>query len=344
MRIEARALSKSFGDFTVLSDISFEIEDGEFVVVLGPSGCGKTTLLRIIAGLETPTSGRIYFDGQDVTEWPPAKRNIGMVFQNYALYPHMSVYENLAFPLWLKGVPRDEIDKRVKEIAGILRIEKHLHKKPKQLSGGQRQRVALGRALIKRPELFLFDEPLSNLDANLRTEMRAEIGRLHREFRTTSVYVTHDQVEAMSLADRILILNGGRIEQFDEPLAVYNEPATAFVASFVGSPPMNLIEGEISNGFFLSPGGLKVEVKVQYSGPAVFGFRPEGAELSDKGIGGEVVHREIFGHESVVYVEISQGKVVAVKHFNVPPMVGERVRIWINRFYLFDSSGKRIRT
>ena len=342
MRIEVRSLTKAFGNFVVLSDLNFDIEDGEFVVILGPSGCGKTTLLRIIAGLEGPTSGSILFDGEDVTHLPPAKRDIGMVFQNYALYPHMTVYENLAFPLRLKKVPRDEIDRRVKEIATILKIDRHLHKRPKQLSGGQRQRVALGRALIKRPKLFLFDEPLSNLDANLRTEMRAEIGRLHREFKTTSVYVTHDQVEAMSLADRILILNRGKIEQFADPITVYNEPASAFVASFVGSPPMNLVEGEVEDGKFRSPGGWWVAVSTAYRGKAFLGFRPEGAKLQDRGIKGKVVHREIFGHESIVYVDIGGDVVVSVKHYDAPPAVGENVAVWVNRYYLFDGEGKRL--
>ncbi len=342
MRIEVRSLSKAFGSFVVLNDLNFSIEDGEFIVVLGPSGCGKTTLLRIIAGLERPTSGSILFDGEDVTYLPPAKRDIGMVFQNYALYPHMSVYENLAFPLRLKKVPKGEIDRRVKEIAKVLKIDRHLHKKPRQLSGGQRQRVALGRALIKRPSLFLFDEPLSNLDANLRTEMRAEIGRLHREFKTTSIYVTHDQVEAMSLADRILILNAGKIEQFADPLTVYNEPASAFVASFVGSPPMNLIEGEVEEGKFRSPGGWWVAVSAEYRGKALLGFRPEGAELKERGIRGRVVHREIFGHESIVYVDIGGGTVVSVKHYGAPPKVGENVAVWVERYYLFDGEGNRL--
>ena len=342
MRIEVRSLSKAFGNFVVLDGLDFSIEDGEFIVVLGPSGCGKTTLLRIIAGLERPTSGTILFDGKDVTHLPPAKRDIGMVFQNYALYPHMTVYENLAFPLRLKKVPKEEIDRRVKEIATVLKIDRHLHKKPRQLSGGQRQRVALGRALIKRPKLFLFDEPLSNLDANLRTEMRAEIGRLHREFQTTSVYVTHDQVEAMSLADRILILNRGKIEQYADPLTVYNEPASAFVASFVGSPPMNLIEGEVEGGRFRSPGGWWVAVPVSYSGKALLGFRPEGAKLKDKGIKGTVVHREIFGHESIVYVDIGGGTVISVKEYGTPPRVGENVAVWVERYYLFDGEGKRL--
>jgi len=312
------------------------------VVILGPSGCGKTTLLRIIAGLERPTAGRIFFNGEDVTFKPPAERDIGMVFQNYALYPHMTVYENLAFPLRLKKVPKEEIDGRVKEIAKVLKIDEHLYKKPRELSGGQRQRVALGRALIKRPKLFLFDEPLSNLDANLRTEMRAEIGRLHREFRTTSIYVTHDQVEAMSLADRILILNAGRIEQFADPLTVYNKPASAFVASFVGSPPMNLIEGEIREKRFISPAGWWVAVKTSYSGKAILGFRPEGASLEDRGIEGTVVHREILGHESIVYVDVGESVIVSVKHYGIPPKVKERVAVWIKRYYLFSQDGRRI--
>ncbi|MEO0139204.1 MAG: ABC transporter ATP-binding protein [candidate division WOR-3 bacterium] len=342
MNIQIENISKMFGDFVALRNINLEIKSGEFVVILGPSGCGKTTLLRIIAGLERPTSGRIYFDGKDITDLPPSKRDIGMVFQNYALYPHMTVFDNLAFPLKMRGINKDEIKRRVERVAEKLRIHEHLYKKPKQLSGGQRQRVALGRAIIKEPKVFLFDEPLSNLDANLRTEMRAEIGRLHRELKTTSIYVTHDQVEAMSLADRIVIMNKGEIVQVGTPLEIYENPKNVFVAKFLGSPPMNVIEGEFFDGGFLTD-GLEIKGDFGYKGKGYLGFRPENLEINERGeITGRVEHREIFGDESIVY--ISAGKMImAVKHSDTPPEVGNKVRVNIKRFYIFNEKGENLK-
>ncbi|OPX18475.1 glycerol-3-phosphate ABC transporter ATP-binding protein [candidate division WOR-3 bacterium 4484_100] len=226
-------------------DITFEAEDKEFVVLVGPSGCGKTTILRLIAGLEQPTSGNVYIDGECINDIPPRDRNVAMVFQNYALYPHMDVYENMAFGLKVRGYPAGEIEARVKNAAELLGLSKYLKRKPGQLSGGQRQRVALGRAIVREPRLFLFDEPLSNLDAKLRVQMRSELARLHKRLSATIIYVTHDQVEAMTLGQKIIVLKDGVIQQIADPLTLYQSPANKFVAGFIGSPPMNFIPGKI---------------------------------------------------------------------------------------------------
>ena len=241
--IRFEQISKRFGALAVLSALDLEIRAGEFFTFLGPSGCGKSTLLNLIAGIESPDAGRIYFDDQCVNEQAPAERDVAMVFQSYALYPHMTVYDNLAFPLRNKRLPRAEIDAAVQRVAAQLGIEALLERKPRALSGGQRQRVALGRALVRKPRVFLLDEPLSNLDARLRLEMREEMKRLHAELGITTVYVTHDQEEAMVLSDRIALLNEGRVQQCDSPKEIYGRPANLFVASFIGSPPMNLLDG-----------------------------------------------------------------------------------------------------
>jgi sn-glycerol 3-phosphate transport system ATP-binding protein len=232
---------KAYGPLEVIHGVSAEIGDGEFVVIVGPSGCGKSTLLRMVAGLERITSGEVAIGGRVVNELEPKDRDIAMVFQNYALYPHMSVYENMSYGLRIKGFSREDIETRVRRAAGILELEPFLKRKPRELSGGQRQRVAMGRAIVREPAVFLFDEPLSNLDAKLRVQMRAELQALHRRLGTTSLYVTHDQVEAMTLAHRMIVMNAGRAEQIGSPLEVYARPATAFVAGFIGSPPMNLV-------------------------------------------------------------------------------------------------------
>ncbi|MBV9755524.1 MAG: ABC transporter ATP-binding protein [Alphaproteobacteria bacterium] len=236
-------VAKRFGEHAVIPDIELDIADGEFAVFVGPSGCGKSTLLRLIAGLEDASSGRVVIDGADVTPLPPARRGLAMVFQSYALYPHMSVYGNIAFPLKMAGLDRGDIDRKVRSAAGVLNLTPYLDRKPRQLSGGQRQRVAIGRAIVREPKAFLFDEPLSNLDAALRVNMRLEISELHQTLKTTMIYVTHDQVEAMTMADKIVVLNAGRIEQVGSPLDLYRAPANLFVAGFIGSPKMNLIEG-----------------------------------------------------------------------------------------------------
>src|SRR5512143_1902742 len=242
--ISLHGVTKSFGKNEVIHRTDITIADGEFVVIVGPSGCGKSTLLRMVAGLETSTEGEIRIAGKRVNEVEPKDRNIAMVFQNYALYPHMSVYDNMAYGLKIRKLAKDDIERRVQRAAGILELGPYLQRKPRELSGGQRQRVAMGRAIVREPAAFLFDEPLSNLDAKLRVQMRLEIQKLHRELRTTSVYVTHDQVEAMTLADRMVVINAGSIEQVGAPIEVYDDPATQFVAGFIGSPSMNFLSGK----------------------------------------------------------------------------------------------------
>jgi multiple sugar transport system ATP-binding protein len=243
--VEIKQLSKSFGATSVLKSIDLAIEDGSFVVFVGPSGCGKSTLLRVIAGLEDATSGQVLFDGKVVNELTPAQREIAMVFQSYALYPHMTVAENMAFSLKLRNAPKEEINQAVSTAAKMLGVENLLDRLPRELSGGQRQRVAIGRAIVRKPKVFLFDEPLSNLDAELRSRMRYELARLHKQLATTMIYVTHDQVEAMTLADKIVVLSAGHIEQIGAPLELYRHPANIFVAGFIGSPKINLMAGEV---------------------------------------------------------------------------------------------------
>src|SRR5512140_2823163 len=242
--ISLQGVTKSFGKNEVIHRTDIDIADGEFVVIVGPSGCGKSTVLRMIAGLETATQGEIRIGGERVNEVEPKDRNIAMVFQNYALYPHMTVYENMSYGLRIRRMPREEIRERVNRAAAILELSPYLQRKPRELSGGQRQRVAMGRAIVRQPAAFLFDEPLSNLDAKLRVQMRLEIQKLHRELRTTSIFVTHDQVEAMTLADRMIVMNAGVVEQVGRPIDVYDRPASLFVAGFIGSPAMNVFAGE----------------------------------------------------------------------------------------------------
>ena len=282
-------VSKAFGATQVIRDIDLSIEDGEFVVFVGPSGCGKSTLLRLIAGLEDTSSGLISIDGRDVTSAAPARRGLAMVFQSYALYPHMSVYRNIAFPLKMAGQDKALIDRKVNDAARILNLTDFLDRRPGQLSGGQRQRVAIGRAIVREPKAFLFDEPLSNLDAALRGTMRLEINQLHRQLETTMIYVTHDQVEAMTMADRIVVLNAGRIEQIGSPLELYRRPRNLFVAGFIGSPRMNLIGGAVAAA----------------SGAATLGIRPEHLRIST-GEGawrGTVGVAEHLGSDTLVHVE-----------------------------------------
>jgi lactose/L-arabinose transport system ATP-binding protein len=241
--LKLESVRKSFGELAVIHSVDLDVDSGEFVVFVGPSGCGKSTLLRLIAGLEDTTSGRIEIDGEDVTETPPSQRGVAMVFQSYALYPHMTVAENMGFGLKINRAPKAEIARKVGEAARVLHLEELLDRKPKQLSGGQRQRVAIGRAIVRNPKVFLFDEPLSNLDAELRVQMRLEIARLHREVKATMIYVTHDQVEAMTLADKIVVLRSGRVEQVGRPIDLYADPDNLFVAGFIGSPKMNFLKG-----------------------------------------------------------------------------------------------------
>jgi multiple sugar transport system ATP-binding protein len=278
--VQLNGITKSFGAVNVLSPLSLGIEKGEFVVLVGPSGCGKTTTLRILAGLETATAGRVHINGRDVTDARPGERDVAMVFQNYALYPHMSVRQNIGYAMKVHGTPAAEIETRVTEAARLLALEPYLDRKPKNLSGGQRQRVAIGRALVRQPQVFLFDEPLSNLDAKLRVEMRTEIKLLQRRLGTTAVYVTHDQVEAMTMADRVVVMRAGKIEQAADPITLYEQPSNRFVANFIGSPAMNFFDARIEGGIVhlgeqrlpLPPGEA---ARLGDRAAIVFGIRPE---------------------------------------------------------------------
>jgi multiple sugar transport system ATP-binding protein len=311
-----------------LSGLSLDVVPGEFLVLVGPSGCGKSTALRSIAGLEEPDAGEIWIGDRDVTHVPPRDRDIAMVFQNYALYPHMTVFDNLAFGLKLRKTPRDEIRARVQETASLLGLEPYLDRKPRALSGGERQRVALGRALVRHPKVFLFDEPLSNLDAQLRVHMRAELHRIHQEFGATMIYVTHDQVEAMTLGDRIAILSGGLLQQVDAPLAVYDRPANKFVAGFLGSPSMNFARGRIAaDGTRVDVGGAhwalpedaRAVAKDDAGREVWVGLRPEhvrittggGGSGASGGLDGKVEFDEVLGAETLVYVATPAGRFIA---------------------------------
>ncbi len=285
-KIVFEGVTKEFDEVVAVDDVSLEIEDGEFMVLVGPSGCGKSTILRLLAGLEDVTAGEIWIDEKQVTDLSSKERDIAMVFQNYALYPHMTVEENIAFGLKLRRVPRDERERRAKEVATVLAIEHLLERKPAQLSGGQRQRVAMGRAMIREPVAFLMDEPLSNLDAKLRVQMRAELARLHDRLRTTTVYVTHDQVEAMTLGDRVAVLRDGLLQQVDTPQRLFARPANLFVAAFVGSPPMNLVEGIVERGAisfagFQLPLGERTDLSGHEGRSVIVGIRPSDLEDAD---------------------------------------------------------------
>ncbi|MBU0711533.1 sn-glycerol-3-phosphate ABC transporter ATP-binding protein UgpC [bacterium] len=320
--IELKNLNKVFDkDNTVIEDLNLSVRDGEFLVLVGPSGCGKSTTLRMIAGLEEATAGEIFIGNKQVNNMPPKDRDIAMVFQNYALYPHMTVYDNMAFGLKLRKMPKDEIDKRVAETAEILEISDLLKRKPKQLSGGQRQRVALGRAIVRKPKVFLFDEPLSNLDAKLRVQMRAEIKKLHQHLKTTMVYVTHDQTEAMTMGDRIVVMKTGRIHQVDTPMQVYRQPADNFVAGFIGSPAMNFIPGIVHKDIFKTEDdGIILPLrKSRFNGieikSVVLGIRPEDIHLCKSSdqfqpvtLMLEVI--EPLGNESILYLSSGRNQVV----------------------------------
>jgi sn-glycerol 3-phosphate transport system ATP-binding protein len=306
-----RDVKKTYAGLQVIHGVSMEVEDGEFVVIVGPSGCGKSTLLRMVAGLEPITSGEIRIGSRVVNELEPKDRDIAMVFQNYALYPHMSVYDNMSYGLRIKGFSKPDIDARVQRAAAILELKDFLQRKPRQLSGGQRQRVAMGRAIVREPAVFLFDEPLSNLDAKLRVQMRAELQALHRRLGTTSLYVTHDQVEAMTLAHRMIVMNAGRAEQIGAPLEVYAKPATTFVASFIGSPPMNLIPQERA--------GRNV----------LFGIRPEHLEpcaASEAQLVAEIDLIEPLGADTLVYGHLGSAdgtRIAARLHSSVAAQAGK---------------------
>ena len=332
-RITLNAVSKSFGDVEVIPPLDLAIEDGEFVVFVGPSGCGKSTLLRLIAGLEDMTSGHMEIDGRDVTDVPPAKRGLAMVFQSYALYPHMTVRKNIAFPMRMAGVDEAEQKRRIDTAARALNLTDYLDRRPGQLSGGQRQRVAIGRAIVREPEAFLFDEPLSNLDAALRVGMRMEIGELHKELETTMIYVTHDQVEAMTMADKIVVLRAGVIEQVGSPLELYRSPRNLFVAGFIGSPTMNLVDGAEARRHDAHTIGVRPEHIVPGD--------PESAPWS-----GTVGVSEHLGSDTFLHVHgTGLAETITVRaDGEVPLRHGDRVGLTPNpeRIHRFDDRGLRI--
>ena len=320
---------KSFGPVEVLKDINLEVEDGEFVVFVGPSGCGKSTLLRVIAGLEDATSGEVNIAGEVVNNVPPAKRGIAMVFQSYALYPHLTVRDNMALALKQEKQPKDQIGARVAEASRMLNLAEYLDRRPSELSGGQRQRVAIGRAIVRQPKLFLFDEPLSNLDAALRMNTRIEIANLHRTLDASMIYVTHDQTEAMTLADKIVVLRDGRVEQVGSPMELYNNPANQFVAGFLGSPSMNFLPADRVGG----------------AAGQTIGIRPEHMSINGEGqLGADVVHVEKLGGDTNVIVKGDLGDDITVRLFGQHAInPGEKVRISFDPAdaYYFDEEGRR---
>jgi len=350
--VSIRNVQKRFGDTAVLHGVSIEIPDGSFTVLVGPSGCGKSTLLRMVAGLENISGGEVAIGGKVVNQVPPKERDIAMVFQNYALYPHMTVRDNMAFSLTLAKKDKAFIDERVGKAAGILGLAPLLDRFPRQLSGGQRQRVAMGRCIVRDPQVFLFDEPLSNLDAKLRVAMRTEIKELHQRLKTTSVYVTHDQIEAMTMADQIVVMHDGRIEQTGSPLELYDRPANRFVAGFIGSPAMNFIDGTQKDGALVAANGARLPVagaQAANDGRAmVYGIRPEHLDLIEGGNDGfeaEVVVIEPTGSETQLFARLGEQEIVAIfreRHDFAP---GQKIRLKPRApvAHLFDaSSGQRI--
>jgi multiple sugar transport system ATP-binding protein len=346
---------KSFDATEVIHGVSAEIPEGEFVVLVGPSGCGKSTLLRMIAGLEDVTGGEIRIDGRLVNDVPPKARDVAMVFQNYALYPHMTVAENMGFSLRMRGERRDVIDRKVREAAAILALDPYLDRLPRQLSGGQRQRVAMGRSIVRAPRVFLFDEPLSNLDAKLRVQMRAEIKDLHQRLKTTTVYVTHDQVEAMTLASRIVVLKDGMVEQIGPPLDLYDRPANLFVAGFIGSPAMNILNGYVvrrdDRPSFVVEGGASLElgdaVELSDGAAVTAGIRPEHLTIGASGLPAEVVVVEQTGSETHVVLRLIDTRVIVVSRERLELAPGALVYLSAapGRVHLFDSgTGRRIVT
>jgi multiple sugar transport system ATP-binding protein len=339
MEVRYDAVAKSFGATEALAPLSVTVPDGRFLAMLGPSGCGKTTALRLLAGLELPSAGRIFIGERDVTRLEPRHRDVAMVFQSYALYPHKSVAENIAYPLRLRRSAKAERDERVRGVAELLDIGGLLDRSPRQLSGGQRQRVALARAIIRRPQAFLMDEPLSNLDAQLRMQMRVEIKRLQRELGVTTLYVTHDQIEAMTMADLIAVMCKGELQQLATPAELYAKPRNLFVARFCGSPPMNVLAGEIADGAFRHPAGTLAIPAVPARGRALVGFRPEHAELGADGLAGEIYVVEPLGNETLVTVRVGDDLVNVRAGADFARPVGERcgVRPAGRHVHVFDA-------
>ena len=349
--VELRQVRKAFGRIEVVHGVDVSIDNGQFVVLVGPSGCGKSTLLRMVAGLEEITSGEIRIGDRVVNNVPPKARDIAMVFQNYALYPHMSVFDNMAFSMKLAGRSREEMRQRVDVAAKILGLSEYLDRFPRQLSGGQRQRVAMGRAIVRDPQVFLFDEPLSNLDAKLRVQMRTEIKELHLRLKTTSVYVTHDQIEAMTMADTIVVMNGGNVEQIGSPLELYDNPANLFVAGFIGSPAMNFLPGQFAQR---SAAAVKLSNASELPAPAcreadgrdvTLGVRPEHFLINQGGVSAEVIVVEPTGADTQVYCRLSGTEITVVSRERHIFQPGETIQLQpiAEKTYLFDpASGKRL--
>ncbi len=353
--VELKDITKIYeGNVKAVDSVNFEIKDREFVVLVGPSGCGKSTTLRMVAGLEDITSGELYIDGKLVNDVPPKDRDIAMVFQNYALYPHMSVYDNMAFGLKIRKFPKAEIDQRVREAAKILDIEQLLDRKPKALSGGQRQRVAVGRAIVRKPKVFLFDEPLSNLDAKLRVQMRAEISSLHNRLKATMIYVTHDQVEALTMADKIVVMKNGIIQQIGGPLELYNEPTNKFVAGFIGSPPMNFLNVAITaegDQLYADEGSFRMKLTAEqnkllapYVGKNItFGIRPEDVKYSadpieDVTLNGQISVIEPLGSETHLYIDSERHQFIGKVEPNIQLKVDQQISLVpdLKKAKLFD--------
>ncbi len=347
-QVAIRNVSKAFGTVKVLHDVSVDIADGEFVVLVGPSGCGKSTLLRMVAGLEAITGGTVEIGDRVVNQLPPAERDIAMVFQNYALYPHKTVAKNMGFALKMRGVEKADILERVRKAAEILDLAPYLERYPRQLSGGQRQRVAMGRAIVRDPKVFLFDEPLSNLDAKLRVQMRTEIKELHQRLKTTTIYVTHDQVEAMTMADQIVVMQAGRIEQMGAPLELFDRPANTFVAGFIGSPAMNMLKGKVE------PEGVRVEGallpisrdhKVSQGQDVLYGVRPEHFDIAEGGLPARISVVEPTGSETTVVLRFGGTEIVALfrERHDFKPGDTLHLRPREDLVHLFDpQSGQRV--
>ncbi len=352
MEVQLVQLTKRFGDVTAVDRVNLDVGDGEFVALLGPSGCGKTTTLLMIAGIYAPTEGEIRFDGRVVNRVPPKDRNIGMVFQSYALYPHMTVLENITFPMRLKKVPKDIMLKRAQEVADMMGIGHLMDRRPGQLSGGQQQRVALGRALAKEPDILLFDEPLSNLDARLRLSMRAEIKRLQMELGITSIYVTHDQVEAMTMADRIAVMREGKLQAYETPDDLYDRPKNLFIAGFIGNPPMNFVEVEVvqeGERYLAKRPGLTIQVapdrgqKVAGRGPVIMGIRPEDITVGEGPVQGEVYVVEPLGRDDLLDILVGDTHIHALADPSRRFAIGDPVHFAVNpeKVQFFDPRTER---
>ncbi|MEO5808426.1 sn-glycerol-3-phosphate ABC transporter ATP-binding protein UgpC [Devosia sp.] len=349
-RVELINVNKSFGVTKVIHDVSLTIEEGEFAVFVGPSGCGKSTLLRMVAGLEEVTSGQVRIGDADVTQARPKDRGVAMVFQSYALYPHMTVAENMTFGLRVARRPKAEIAEKLARVAQILRLEELLKRKPAQLSGGQRQRVAIGRAIVRDPKVFLFDEPLSNLDAELRVQMRVELSKLHKVLGNTMIYVTHDQTEALTMADRIVVLRAGNVEQIGSPMALYEDPDNAFVAGFIGSPRMNFLHAVVTENGRLAVGGTIIdnptETQLIPGQELQFGIRPEHLDVSEgNGLQVTVDMVEQLGATSYVYATLPTGEILVAERRLARPKADDRMKLYFDptAARLFTASGKRIR-